>query len=130
MPVLVPRLLGDLSGWFDTELPLRAGHLIRVEETATDTEYVLRAELPGLDPDKDIQVHATAGYLTIRAERRESETVRGHTEFRYGTTQRSLRLPSGADVERIKARYVAGMLEVTVPLAGPQPTGKQIPIES
>ena len=130
MPVLVPRLLGDLSGWFDTEFPLRTGHLIRVENTVTDTDYILRAELPGLDPEKDIQVTVAEGFLTIHAERRESETVRGHSEFRYGATQRTLRLPAGADLEHIKARYTAGVLEVTVPLAVPQSEGKQIPIEA
>ncbi len=130
MPVLVPRLLGDLSGWFDTEFPLRTGHLIRVEETATDTDYILRAELPGLDPEKDIQVTVAEGYLTVRAERRETDAVRGHSEFRYGATQRTLRLPAGADAEHITAKYVTGVLEVTVPLGAPAPAGKQIPIET
>ena len=50
MNALMPRLLGDLSGWFDTDLLIRSGHLIRVEDTLTDTEYLLRAELPGWMP--------------------------------------------------------------------------------
>ena len=130
MDVLVPRLLGDLSGWFDTDFPLRTGHLIRVEETVTDTEYILRAELPGLDPDKDIQITIGEGYLTLQAERREAESVRGRSEFRYGVTQRAIRLPAAADTEHIKARYTAGVLEVTVPLTTAPPANKQIPIDA
>jgi HSP20 family molecular chaperone IbpA len=80
----VPRLLGDLTGWFDTDLPIRSGQLMRMEETLTDTEYVLRAELPAMDPGKDITVTVDQGLLTISAERREEEKVRGRSEFRYG----------------------------------------------
>jgi len=126
----LPRLLGDLTGWFDTDFPVRAGHMIRVEDTLTDTEYLVRAELPGLEPGKDIQVTVDEGLLTISAERREQEHARGHSEFRYGILQRAVRLPAGADTEHITARYTNGILEVTVPLAGPEHTGRQIAITS
>jgi HSP20 family molecular chaperone IbpA len=39
-----------------------------------------------------------------------------------------VRLPAGADTEHITARYSNGILEVTVPLAGPEHSGRQIPI--
>jgi HSP20 family protein len=99
-----------------------------VEDTLTDTEYVLRAELPGLKPDKDIKVTVENGVLTVHAERREQEHVRGRSEFRYGLLQRSVRLPASADAEHITARYQDGVLEVTVPLTAPQPKGRQITI--
>jgi len=130
MNVLMPRLLSDLTGWFDTDFPVRAGHVIRVEDSLSDKEYVVRAELPGLQPGKDIQVTIHDGILTIFAERREEEHTRGHSEFRYGTMHRSVRLPAGADEEHIVARYANGILEVTVPLAGAGPTGRQIPVSS
>jgi HSP20 family molecular chaperone IbpA len=130
MSALMPRLLGDLTGWFDTDFPVRTGHMIRVEDTLTDTEYLVRAELPGLEPGKDIQVTIDEGLLTISAERRELEHTRGRSEFRYGILQRSVRLPAVADTEHITAKYDNGILEVTVPLSGPEPSGRQIPIKS
>jgi len=76
MTSLMPRLFGDLSGWFDTDFPIRAGHLIPVEDTLSDKEYVLRAELPGLKPDKDLKLTVENGILTVHAEREEQEHVR------------------------------------------------------
>lgn len=125
---LMPRLLGDLTGWFDTDFPIRAGHLIPVEDTLSDKEYVLRAELPGLKPDKDIKVSVENGILNVHAEREEQEHVRGRSEFRYGLLQRAVRLPASADPEHIVARYRNGILEVTVPLTAAAPNGRQITV--
>jgi HSP20 family molecular chaperone IbpA len=127
MTALLPRLFGDVSDWFDAEFPPRA-QLIRVEENLTDQEYTLRAEMPGLDPDKDVQVTVGDGLLTIRAERREEQKTAHHSEFRYGSLRRSLRLPAHADPDKITATYDKGILTVTVPLTAATPAGKQIPI--
>ncbi|MFE1441089.1 hypothetical protein [Streptomyces sp. NPDC058739] len=35
-------------------------HIIPIEVTRGEGEYVLRAELPGMDPDKDITLTVTA----------------------------------------------------------------------
>lgn len=133
MTALMPRLFGEVADWFETDLPhypflLHPSHLLRVEDERTDEEYTLRAELPGVDPDKDIQVSVDDGVMTIQAERREHEQHRHRSEFRYGMLRRSVRLPAGADAEHITATYDKGVLQVTVPLATPQPTGRKIPI--
>jgi HSP20 family protein len=128
MAALVPRLMGDISEWLDAELPVRAGHLIRLEDHLTDTEYQLRAELPGMDPEKDIQVRVDDGVLSIHAERREREQAKGRSEFRYGMLQRSVRLPAGADEKHISAAYSKGILQVTVPLTPGPPAGRTIPV--
>lgn len=41
-----------MSEWFDVGFPFR-GSLIRIKDVLTDNEYVLRAELPGMNPEKD-----------------------------------------------------------------------------
>jgi HSP20 family molecular chaperone IbpA len=128
MAALMPRLVGDLYDWLEAELPARAGHVIRVEDHVTDTEYRLRAELPGLDPEKDIQVSVDNGVLSIHAERREEEQVRGRSEFRYGMLHRAVRLPASTDEEHVSATYTNGILEVTVPLTSAPPSGRTIPI--
>jgi len=130
MTALMPRLFGDLADWFEVDFPLHPGHLIRVEDQLTDQQYTLRAELPGVDPDKDVHVSVADGVLTIAAERREEERVRGRSEFRYGMLRRSIRLPAGADQEHINAGYDKGVLQVTVPLSAPEPHGRKIPVAS
>jgi HSP20 family protein len=130
MTALMPRLFGDMTDWFESEFPFRPAHLIRVEDTMTDREYRVRAELPGLDPEKDIQVSVDSGLLIIHAERREGEQTRSRTEFRYGSLQRAVRLPANADAQHVTAGYHKGILEVIVPLTEPAPTGRQIPVKA
>jgi HSP20 family molecular chaperone IbpA len=67
---------------------------------------------------------------TFRAERREEEKGLNHTEFRYGSLQRSVRLPAKADESAIKATYRKGILDVTVPLTEPQPAGRQVAVNA
>jgi HSP20 family protein len=114
MTTLVPRVLTDVAGWLEDISP--SNGLIRLEDQLTDTAYTVRAELPGLDPEKDVHLSVAHGLLTIRAERKEEMPQRHRTDFRYGTFQRSVRLPETADVDKIKARSRNGILEITVPL--------------
>jgi HSP20 family protein len=125
MTNLVPRLWPDMAEWLE-EISPRTG-LIRLEDQLSDTEYIVRAELPGLDPEKDVHLSVERGFLTIRAEREEEKQTRRHTEFRYGVLQRSVRLPESANVDKIHARYRKGILEVVVPLAA-KAAPKQITI--
>jgi HSP20 family protein len=129
MSALMPRLFGDMTDWLEAEFPFRSGHLIRVEDSLTDREYRLRAELPGIDPEKDVTVTVDRGLLIMHAERRAEEQTDGRTEFRYGSMQRAVRLPANADIEHITAGYHKGILEVIVPLSEPAPTGRQIPVK-
>lgn len=110
----------DMFEWFETPFgTLRpvAGHPMRVEDYVKDGRYVVRAELPGLDPEKDLEVSVSKGILTIKAERAEQDSGKHHSEFRYGTFTRSATLPAGSDEEHIQAMYDMGILEVTVPVA-------------
>jgi HSP20 family protein len=130
MTTLMPRWFGELTDWFETERPQAFGHVIRVEDSLTDQEYTIRAELPGMDPDKDIQVSVDNGALSIHAERRVEQKGHGRSEFRYGMLHRSVRLPGNADADNIKATYNKGILEVAVPLRASEPTGRQVMITS
>ena len=128
MTTLMPRFFGDLVDWFETEPLARPGQMIRIEDRLTDTEYLVRAELPGCDPQKDIQVTAEHGMLTIKCEREEQKQEHDRTEFRYGMLQRTIRLPGNAVDQKIAAKYDKGVLEVKVPLAEHKPAGRHIPI--
>lgn len=126
--------LTDLLGWLesDTGLRLRAPELesyVRIEDYVEDDNYVLRAELPGIDPEKDVEITIDQGALKIRAERQDEKRERGHHEFHYGAVSRVVTLPLGARAEGVTASYVDGVLEVRVPLdaAGPEPVS--IPVQ-
>ncbi|WJV46617.1 Hsp20/alpha crystallin family protein [Streptomyces flavofungini] len=127
MTNMIERLPGwtplpDLFSWVEgfTGLPglhaVPGLHGIRIEESLTEGTYVLRAELPGVDPDKDVEISVTDGVLTLRAERAEEAGSRHHTEFRYGTFARSVRLPAGARGDDATAAYKDGVLTITVPV--------------
>ena len=84
-----------------------AEELIRVEEFQDDGTLVIRADLPGIDPDKDVELTVSHGILHIEAERREEEKreEKGYVrrELRYGSLSRSLPLPEGATEADIAA---------------------------
>ncbi len=124
---------GDMVDWLEapwTLLRPTTGHLMRVEDFVKDDSYVVRAELPGIDPEKDVEVTVADGILTIKAERREEETGKHHSEFHYGTFTRSVTLPASADKEHIDAVYGHGILEVTVRLAdkSAEESSRKIPV--
>ena len=70
--------------------PLIDTHLIRLEDEIEDGHYVVRAELPGIDPAKDVDITVRDGQLTIKAERSEKKETKGRSEFSYGSFVRSV----------------------------------------
>lgn len=93
--------------------------VIRVDEFREDGTLVIRAEMPGVDPEKDVELTVVDGMLHISAERREeqTETERGFVrrELRFGSFRRTLPVPSGVTEADVTATYKDGILEVRVP---------------
>lgn len=111
--------INEFFEWLDLNRPTSWSdlvHYIPVESFTKEGKYVVRADLPGVDPEKDIEVKVDNDVLTIHGERREEERDNGHSEVRYGSFTRSIRLPKGASASDVTARYDAGVLEVTVPM--------------
>ncbi|HTJ70904.1 MAG TPA: Hsp20/alpha crystallin family protein [Actinospica sp.] len=115
--------LGDLFDLFPSIFPSgqspQAAQAIRIEAHFEPDAFVLRAELPGIDPAHDVEVSVSEDVLTLRAERTEVQKEKHHSEFRYGSFSRALRLPPDAKAEEITATYAAGILTVNVPLSKP-----------
>jgi HSP20 family protein len=109
-----------------------AGSWMRTEEFVDGDALVVRAELPGIDPDKDVELTITDGVLHIRAERRqksEQKTKEAYrSEFHYGSFERSVALPVGTKEEDVKASYKNGILEVRVPLGEAKSATTKVPI--
>ena len=123
----------ELFDWLEspwTMLRPVTGHPMRVEDYVEDGSYVVRAELPGMDPDKDIEVTVDKGVLTISAHRQEETETKHRSEFRYGEFTRSMTLPAGADEEHIRASYDNGIVEVVIGLKEKEaePEAKHIPV--
>jgi HSP20 family protein len=98
-----------------------------------DGDLVVRAELPGIDPEKDAEISVQDGVLTIRGERRHEDRSQGNGVYRvessYGAFERTVPLPQDVKEEDMHASYENGILEVVVPKAGELTAGKRIPIE-
>jgi len=100
----------ELSKWAPSDMlePVRRfldGDLsmtpsMKVEQFQDGNTLVVRAEVPGIDPDKDVDVSVSDGMLHIRAEREEKSEHKSkngyRSEFRYGSFSRSVALPAGA----------------------------------
>jgi len=82
---------------------------------------VARLELPGIDP-KEVSISVVGRVLTVKGERKAEEEKEGEhyyaREISYGSFERSVTLPEGADTEKIKAVYKDGILEVSMPAKG------------
>ena len=99
--------------------------MIRVDEFREEGTLVVRAELPGFDPEKDVDVTVCDGMLCIEAEREEEEKSEEkgfmRHELRRGSFSRMLPLPDGVSEADIKASYKDGILEIRVPVPEPAP---------
>jgi HSP20 family protein len=136
-PVRFRAMFPDLADWLESPWtgpppfpPFLTGQVFRVEEAIQDDRYVIRAELPGLDPENDIEVTVDGRILTIRAERRQQDNGPYRSEFRYGSLARTVRLPARVDAADVTARYDKGVLEVSVPARAVRPEETRIPVEN
>jgi HSP20 family protein len=119
---LVPFDWTDLS-WFPFTEPA-----IRIEDELDADRYTVRAELPGIDPAKDVDITYADETLRLTVTRTGNERDRGHSEFRYGTFTRTLRLPPGVEDETLTAVYKDGVLEISVAIGEPRTGGRHIPV--
>jgi HSP20 family protein len=108
--------------------PFFDNHLLRLEDETREGLYQVRAELPGVDPIEDIEVTVRDGQLTIKAERSQTSDSDGRSEFSYGSFQRTVSLPVGADEDDINATYDRGILTVSVPLSEEASSEKHIEV--
>lgn len=106
---------------------------IPVEELVEDDTLIVRAQIPGIDPDKDVEITVSDNQLHLRAEWRQEARVEeqglARQEFHYGSFYRSIPLPAGTREDQVKATYHDGILEVRVPVDTAQWTSTNVPVE-
>lgn len=126
--------MAEMLDWLESNSPLNLHGVglapyVRVEDYLEEGAYVLRAELPGIDPAKDVEVEVEGDMLHIRGERREETKEKNHREFHYGSFRRTVSLPKGADADKITASYNDGVLEVRVPTTTEETPTMRIPVQ-
>jgi len=115
---------------------VESGHMMHwmpsVESYTKDNQLVFKAELPGVDP-KDLEVSVTDRELIIKGERKAEKNTKEENyiyhEINYGSFERRFELPEGIKTDELKAKYMNGILEVTVP-ASAIAKGRKIEIEA
>ena len=125
-----------LAGWPDRWRRLLdfddAASWLRVEEFHEGDTVVVRAELPDIDPDKDVEVLVGDGVVRIHARREEKGDRKDkegfRSEFRYGEFDREIGLPAGATADDVKASYAKGILEVRIPCASNPQASTKVPV--
>jgi HSP20 family protein len=109
----LPRGLSFLPGAGARQYP-------RVNLAEAGENYVLEALAPGVDP-ATLDVTVKGDTLTISGEKKAPEGVKAEafhrTERSAGRFARTVELPGEVDADKVKAAYVDGIIQVTLPKA-------------
>lgn len=120
--------LQSIDDFFNSPFP--SGASFHVETIKTGNEYVITAELPGVNRNQ-IHLNTFGNYLTISIENNEliNEEDENNQLFRrrqfHQKTSRTIALPQPINEKKIKASYRDGLLQIRIP----QEKGKIIEIE-
>ena len=114
--------------------PLKQNQFPRVDIAETDDNFLITAELPGID-GKNVDITLDDGTLTIKGEKKEAtEEEQGEfysRERSYGIFQRSFEIPELIDENKIDASFSNGVLTVKMPKTPEaKKEVKKIPINS
>ena len=100
----------------------------------TTEAYEINLELPGVD-EKDIDVSLHDDLLSVKGEKKFEQEKKEQnyyfSERRFGTFQRTFRLPADGDADHIDAHFEKGVLKITIPkLQASTPPNKEINIRT
>ena len=105
----------------------------RVDIAETEKAISLHVEIPGVQKD-DVKISINEDrILSIRGEKKQSETIEGQqfvrVERHFGTFARSFTLSDSIDINGIQAEFNNGILHITLPKVEPeQPKSIEVPI--
>jgi HSP20 family protein len=106
--------------WEDWPFGEREEYFPALESFVKEGNLIVRADVPGVD-SKDIDVSIVGNVLTIKGERKEEKEVKSEDYIRreasYGSFERRMTLPEGANTEKITANFKNGVVEITMPVA-------------
>ena len=113
------RLFNDtFARVFDGEEGSSRAWAPAVDIYETDANIVLKAELPGINPN-DVEVRVEDGTLYLKGQRKFEKEVKEENYHRversYGSFVRSFPLPNSVNADDAKAEYKDGVLALTLP---------------
>ena len=132
-------LITDFDRIFDSmfthdspRLSLAQSCMPAVDVTETETEFLLSADMPGLDK-KDVSIDIHDGVITINGEsainNKKSTDDYRIRERQLGSFNRSFRLPDNVNEVKVAAKFKNGVLMITLPKAKEVlPEGRRIKI--
>jgi HSP20 family protein len=119
----VPTSFGNLIDRFFNESASRAGgsaysFVPRVDIVEAEKAFEIHVAVPGMNKE-DFKLDLNDSLLTISGERKFTKEKKDNSfhsiETQYGSFSRSFTLPENVDANNISAKYVNGILEITVP---------------
>ena len=105
----------------------------KVDISNTESSMILHVEIPGVNKE-DVKISINEDrILSIRGEKKQSETQEDHKyiriERRFGSFNRSFTLPEFINIHDIQAEFNNGILTITLPKAEPEkPKSIEVPI--
>jgi HSP20 family molecular chaperone IbpA len=125
--------LTESFGGFGGMASQKSGWLPATDILTKGDDLVIRVELPGIDPERDVEITVEDTTLHIRGQRQETAEEKGEGYIRretfFGTFERALPLPGGVKAEDLRANYNDGVLEILTPGAAKRPT-QRVLVES
>jgi HSP20 family protein len=105
-----------------------------VDIAESEKAYEITADLPGMS-EKDIEVKLANGGLIIKGQKREEKEEKKKDyylhERRFGSFERSFRVPEGVETDKVEAGFKNGVLTVTLPkTAEAQKAEKKIAVKA
>jgi len=132
---VVNRLLEEFGGYMwdpfrgfewpvEYELPTRIPY---VDVVDSGTEYVVKAELPGLKKE-NVQIEVGTNEVSLTARSEVETEARGktylHRERAFSTFRRRIGFGESIDTEKVSASMAEGILEIKLPKLEPKPKKK------
>ncbi|MHC4661353.1 MAG: Hsp20/alpha crystallin family protein [Planctomycetota bacterium] len=113
-----PSLFDNFFENFGLEPSREAGWSPRLDISETETEFVVKADVPGVDP-KELDISLEDDILTVSGEKKEEHEEKEENYHRiersYGSFSRSIKLPSNVDSSKIEAGSKDGVLKLVIP---------------
>jgi HSP20 family protein len=101
-----------------------------IESREGDT-LVIRADLPGIDPESDVEIFIMHDVLHVRASHQAGPEPRDHpSDLRYGSFARDIGLPAGTREDQLRATYLGGVLEIRVPVGPDIQEIRRVPVQT
>lgn len=100
-----------------------------------DDQLIVTCELPGIDPEKHLDITVEGNVLLIKGQRSFVDEIEQSdlylSERLFGSFERHVHLPEGIDADQLEANYEHGVLKVIMPLPeGTLPKTKKLTVST